>query len=170
MQGCINCNYFVYRLYGNEQAFYITFRKNEFEPLQSIKRRNRDYWWMSKILKETIFVYGTDYGYDEDWDDMPRLLGPFYCGMSMVMNMPQFYIELLSPTSTSKHIEVAMKFSGKKGIIIEFNNNKGDAQFVNGLDVSWLSRFKEEEERYIYYLFMIYFMIYKLLNAFSECF
>ena len=66
------------------------------------------------------------------------------------MTMPQFSIKLLSPTSTSCHIEVAMKFSGEYGIIIEFNNQGGYAKYVYGLDVSWLSRYREEDERYVY--------------------
>ena len=63
------------------------------------------------------------------------------------MNIPQFNITLLSPTSTSVHLEVAIKFSGQKGIIIEFNNESDDGGEVKGLDVSWLSRFREEDER-----------------------
>ena len=66
----------------------------------------------------------------------------------MVMPMPRFAITLLSPTSTSCHIEVAARFSGNRGIIIEFHNEEGMAAWVMGLDVSWISRFKEEDERY----------------------
>ena len=121
--------------------FTATFRKNNtFEPIQSIKRRHSNYYWASKILRETVYKYGKDYDFGDG------LLGPFYCGMSSVMTMPQFTISLYSPTSTSCHIEVAMKFSGTTGIIVEFNNKGGDARIVKGLDVSWLSRYKEEDE------------------------
>ena len=78
------------------------------------------------------------------------LLGPFYCGMSAVMTMPQFTMHLLSPTSTSCHIQVAVKFSGDQGILIQFNNDDGRAKDVRGMDISWLSRFKKEDERYIH--------------------
>ena len=64
------------------------------------------------------------------------------------MNMPQFDIKLLSPTSTSAQLAVAMKFSGAAGIIIEFGNDRGWAEYVLGLDVSFISRFHEEDERY----------------------
>ena len=76
-----------------------------------------------------------------------KLTGPFYCGMSMVMKMTQFAIDLLSPTSTSCQICVALKFSGHEGIVIELNNTTFAKQ-TRGLDVSWISRFKEEDERY----------------------
>ena len=98
---------------------------------------------MSKLLRETVTVYGQDY--DKGLRD-----GAYYCGMSTTMTMPQFAIKLFSPTSTSCHIEVSMKFSGESGIIIEFHNEGGYAAYVRGLDVSMISRFREEDERYRY--------------------
>lgn len=122
--------------------FTATFRKNSpFEPIQATKQRHRNFYWMSKILKEAVNNYGQPSAF---------LQGPFYCGMSRVMAMPQFAISLQSPTSTSCHIEVAKKFSGDHGLILQISNKGGDAQWVKGLDVSWLSRFKEEDERYDY--------------------
>ena len=64
------------------------------------------------------------------------------------MNMPQFCIHLFSPTSTSVHLEVSMKFAGEEGSIIEFGNRTGDARYLYGLDVSVISRYWEEDERY----------------------
>ena len=140
--------------------FTATFRKNSpFEPLQATKRRHAKYYWCSKILRRTIGIYGTDqnginyekrkYEHTELWSLFKPLAGPFYCGMSMVMSIPEFGIKLSSPTSTSCQIAVAMKFSGDKGIIMEFNNTSGKAKTVRGFDVSWISRFKEEDERYL---------------------
>ncbi len=75
------------------------------------------------------------------------LSGPFYCGMNILMNMPCFNIRLCSPTSTSKKIEVATKFSGPNGIIIHFNNPwTYQYQYLRGFNVSWLSRYGEEDE------------------------
>ena len=54
---------------------------------------------------------------------------------------------LFLPTSTSVRIEVAMRFSGNKGLMIEMNNNGGKGKYLRGFDVSWLSLFKEEDER-----------------------
>ena len=123
--------------------FSSTFRKsNLFEPLQTTKYRHSKYYWMSKLLRETVRIYGHNYE-DEGLRD-----GPYYCGMSKVMTMPEFAMKLFSPSSTSCHIEVAMKFSGESGLIIEFNNEGGLATVVKGLEVSWVSRFAEEDERY----------------------
>ena len=121
--------------------FTSTFRKlNIFEPIQSTKNRHTNHHWMSKLLKETVQVYGHDYRWD-------KFSGPFFCGMSTIMTMPQFSIKLHSPTSTSCHQEVACKFSGESGIIIQFDNSGGTAVVMKGLDVSWLSRFRKEDER-----------------------
>ena len=143
--------------------FSSTFRKsNIYEPVQSIKKRNRNYYFMSKLLKETVYVYGAHYDYG--------LSGPFYCGMSSVINMPQFNISLFSPTSTSTHIQIAMRFGGNKGIIIEFNNDKGRSRRVYGLDVCWLSRFSEEEEVYVdVKLSLFYIFIYTKTHCFCVC-
>ena len=129
----------------HSSQFTATFRKNNlFEPIQSTKRRHRNFYWMSRLLKETIRAWGAT-----DRRMMRPLRGPFFCGMSMLMKMPEFRIRLISPTSTSCHIEVAVKFSGESGIVIEMNNNVGLAKQTFGMDVSWLSRFKEEDERYV---------------------
>ena len=121
--------------------FTSTFRKsNAFEPIQSTKRRHANYYWMAKILEECRSSHGQR--------KTSGLIGPFYCGMSVVMSMPQFAIGLHSPTSTSCHIEVAMKFSGQSGIIIQFDNSRGRATMLDGIDVSLVSRFREEDERY----------------------
>eukprot|EP01083_Nonionella_stella_P107089 309764_1 len=63
--------------------------------------------------------------------------------------MSSFSMRLCSPTSTSKQIEVAMKFSGQNGIVLQMNNPQGILQYkwLHGFNVSWVSRFKEEDER-----------------------
>ena len=121
--------------------FTSSFRQStHFEPIQATIQRHRIYYWWSRLLKETVIVYGSN--------SENGLYGPFYCGMSTVMTLSQFNIKLFSPTSTSCHLEVAMKFSGEDGVIIQFDNSKGWATQVNGLDVSWISRYKAEDERY----------------------
>ena len=140
--------------------FTSTFRKiSPYETLSSIKARNSRYWWMSKTLRETVELYGI-------WRDNyygnrnSSLVGPFYTGMSYIMNIPQFAIRLCSPTSTSIHMEVAMKFSGETGIIIQLNTTDyaGDA-LLAAFDVSWISRYKEEDERYNQILYFIFSVI-----------
>lgn len=65
--------------------------------------------------------------------------------MNVVLNVPQFNIYLISPTSTTVHLEVATRFSGEHGMILEFDNSKGNAQLLKGMDCSWISRYKEDE-------------------------
>ena len=78
---------------------------------------------------------------------------PFYTGISQVMEMQSFSVRLCAPTSTSTKLEVAVKFSGENGIILQLTTNnmlKGASSWLRGFDVSWISQFKEEDERYLY--------------------
>eukprot|EP01083_Nonionella_stella_P197028 724654_1 len=62
--------------------------------------------------------------------------------------MPSFSMRLCSPTSTSKQIEVAMKFSGSNGIILQMDNpDQWQYKYLHAFNASWVSRFKEEDER-----------------------
>ena len=135
--------------------FTRTFRKSHpFEVLSQIKKRNSYYYHWSKTLRCTISKYGqNDYSSGaHSWGDrghLPRLIGPFYCGMSVVLNITHFNMRLSSPTSTSVQLSVAMKFSGNHGMILELSNSEGDGKLVHGMDCSWISRFREEDERYV---------------------
>ena len=80
--------------------------------------------------------------------------------MSVAMNIPSFSMRLSSPTSTSMQISVAIKFSGREGMVITLNNpatrDKCGGNVTGGYEYgwlrsfncSWISKFKEEEERY----------------------
>ena len=137
--------------------FSRSFRKiHPFETIQNVKIRNSYYWWWSKILRETVELYGiTKYGRRSGWNHASRLSnagleGPFFTGLSFVMYIPQYVVKLNSPTSTSLHIEVATKFSGQRGMIIQLD--VGDDYLMkqlSGFDCSWISKFKEEHEMYI---------------------
>merc|ERR1712228_38342 len=74
--------------------------------------------------------------------------GPFYCGVNKVMVLPQFNLRLCAPTSTTMHIEVAHKFATRNGTVIQLNNNS-DPYYdqLRLFNISWLSRFKDEDER-----------------------
>merc|ERR1712154_520520 len=80
-----------------------------------------------------------DFGGDES-------RGPFYCGMGAVLNIPQFAIRLNGPTSTSLFIEVAVRFGGVEGMIIQLNNEENPAYQERHFDCGWLSAFPEESE------------------------
>ena len=80
------------------------------------------------------------------------LIGPYYTGMGFVMTLPQFKITLYGPTSPTIHKEVATRFAGDNGMLIEFDHPKqfGDEDYAaKGFDVSWISRYgSQEAERY----------------------
>eukprot|EP00484_Ammonia_sp_Unknown_P018760 CAMPEP_0197045890 /NCGR_PEP_ID=MMETSP1384-20130603/21682_1 /TAXON_ID=29189 /ORGANISM="Ammonia sp." /LENGTH=79 /DNA_ID=CAMNT_0042477575 /DNA_START=60 /DNA_END=296 /DNA_ORIENTATION=- len=63
--------------------------------------------------------------------------------------MPEFQLRLNGPTSTTKWEEVALKFSGPKGVILTLNNETefGQPAELTGFNCSWLSRYREEDER-----------------------
>eukprot|EP01084_Bolivina_argentea_P147917 258728_1 len=126
------------------RAFSSTFRKiKPFESLSSVKSRNREYANWSKYLRETIEYFGKmgwDSAENKRWNIIHnRERGPFYCGISFVIALPQFNIRLCSPTSTTKNIEVATRFGGDRGIIIQLNNGDQDnSLFLRSWDCSWL--------------------------------
>ena len=91
---------------------------------------------------ETIQIYGGCALYSD-------LVGPFYTGVSTLLNMPAFHISLFAPTSTTIHQEVAMKFATQQGLIIEFDNG-WDSEHTMAFDVSSISRYPQEDERYEY--------------------
>ena len=131
-------------------AFSATFRKcRSNESISAIKSRNQNYWFLSKILRETVELFGDKGGFDAAENNGT---GPFYCGMSFLMVIPEFNIRLCSPTSTSMQLEVATKFGGRNGIIIQLNNNGGVAASdqLRSFNCNWISAFKEEDERLFY--------------------
>ena len=130
--------------------FSSTFRKlSTTEPMNSVKKRNSSFWFQSKYLREVIECYGTC-NYEEVLQSgTVSESGPFYTGIDIVLAIPQFALRLCSPTSTSKHVEVSLNFAKRSGLIIELSNPEQDhrAARVCFLDVSWLSRFPDEDER-----------------------
>ena len=95
-------------------------------------------------MRETVEIFGE---YNKFLDP------PFYTGISCVMEMQSFSLRLSAPTSTSTQIEVAIKFSGDNGIILQLtttNMLESNSSRLTGFDVSWISQFKEEDERYLY--------------------
>lgn len=125
-------------------AFSATFRKlTSKESISSVKTRNQQYWWLSKILRETVELFG-----DKGDHNSGKGTGPYYSGMSFKMVLPEFYMRLCSPTSTSKQLEIASRFSGRNGIIIQLNDNVGiGADGLRSFNCSWISSFSEEDER-----------------------
>ncbi len=94
-------------------------------------------------MRETVEVYGQSNKRGNN--------GPFYSGLSVVLIIPQFCIRLNAPTSTTKQIEVSMRFEGSNGCIIQLNNNGSyvDKVYLNSFSCSFLSQYPEEAE-YLY--------------------
>eukprot|EP01084_Bolivina_argentea_P266402 451844_1 len=122
------------------KEFSATFRKHKpYESLEEVKKRNREYWNWSKLLRETVEIFGRNCE--------SGLKGPFYSGMSFIMVFPEFNIRLCGPTSTSKQIEVATRFGGRDGIIIQMNNNSTVFNmFISSFACSWISNYALEDE------------------------
>ena len=61
-------------------AFSATFRRHRaYEPLKRIKSRNREFWWLSKLLRETVELYGDHKGYyDKQKKKWTGVQGPFF--------------------------------------------------------------------------------------------
>eukprot|EP01084_Bolivina_argentea_P084460 152733_1 len=140
------------------EAFSKTFRKiKNSESITDVKTRNREYAIWSKVLRETVQLFGQK-GWTRAFDDEKRnnewnnennrVQGPFFSGMSKAMIIPEFNIRLCGPSSTSRHIEVATRFAEDKGIIIQLNNN-GDyhAASLRSFNCSWISNYAGEDEQ-----------------------
>ena len=127
--------------------FTLSFRKaHQFQILKQIKHENSRYAHWANTLYRTVRKFGQNY--------FEGLRGPFYCGMSIILKITQFHMLINSPLSTSVHREIGQKFSGEEGMILALDNSKGDARFLKGLDVSWIARYKERDERYVYFLYI----------------
>ena len=98
---------------------------------------------MSKYLIEAVEGYGDRF-----------INETLYCGMNCPLIMESMSIYLRSATSTSTEISVAQNFATIDGVILQFNNRMAADELSNvtwlnqaRLNVSWLSRYKEESER-----------------------
>ena len=149
-------------------SFSKTFRAlHSYEALSSIKARNSRYWWMSRRLREAVQVYGASNSYSPRLYGTWVLAGPFFCGLSYKMAFPEYHIRLCSPTrypttslvainvidafflhifSTSRHVAIACRFAGPKGLVVQMNNTVRYHGGIRAFDCSWLSTFKCEDE------------------------
>ena len=125
-------------------SFTRTFRRVfAGEALESVKQRNMCYYWMSKLIIETVNCFGTN-----GWVREGGESGPFFTGMGVVISVPSFRIRLCGPVSTSKEILVAQNFAKDNGIILELNNQTDhETKNLRFFNVSWLSKYSEENER-----------------------
>eukprot|EP01084_Bolivina_argentea_P284041 486663_1 len=114
-------------------AFSGTFRKNKWnESIQSVVRRNQEFANMSRLVRETVELYG--YCMQKQ---------TVFCGMSYVMAIPQMLMKLNGPTSTTTVIEIANGFAGDDGIVIQLNNLNNRLRSFN---TSWITNYPSESE------------------------
>ena len=149
LQSIISCPCFSIQIGHIYARHCATFRKcKAYESLISIKQRNKEYAVWSKLLRETVQYYGLK-GYDAtlDQSNTETSKGPFFCGMSAEIAIPEFNIRLCGPTSTSKKIEVATRFAGEKGIVLQLNNNGHyHGILLRSFDCSFFSNYHGEDE------------------------
>eukprot|EP01083_Nonionella_stella_P086550 240529_1 len=124
------------------------------ETLSDVKRRNAECSIWSRLVIETVELFGHcrmgDYD-EKSHSYINTVSGPFYCGMSSKMVFPELNIRLCTPTSTSKQPEVAARFATEDGVVMTLNNDGHyNARNVRVFDCSWLSTYHGEDE----YLFV----------------
>eukprot|EP01084_Bolivina_argentea_P318112 551605_1 len=127
------CDFIDYSL-----DFRSTFRSNTLnESLYCIKQRHKKYHYTGKYLSELVNYYGVTGN---------SVCGSFYCGVSMMLNIPYFATSLNGPIATSNNIEFITHFCDSNDIILELNNTRAPGIFQSFFDCKWLSQFPEENE------------------------
>eukprot|EP01084_Bolivina_argentea_P063637 116161_1 len=84
------------------------------ETASMITHRHLHYYHLAKLLRETVQYFGSN---------RHDATGPFYCGMDRVLAMLSFSLIMNCPLSTSIQIEVATKFAGRGGILLQLKND-----------------------------------------------
>ena len=132
--------------------FTSTFRRNNcYESISVTKRKNQEYAIWSRYLREVVEYWGAiawNDDKDKQWNiNHNRVKGPFFCGISHQMVLPEYNIRLCGPTSTSSAVEVAHRFGGISGIILRLNNRETiSSYFVRIFGCEWISNHRNEEE------------------------
>ena len=123
--------------------FSESLRQNAWdELLEDIKKRNGKFFYLSKGLRELV----TYFGCSAQGDMNGQVKGPFYSGVSVVLNISEFSIGFNTPTSTSKSEEVALRFAGSGGMMLTVGNEMGQTVEQPVFDATWISAFAEEDE------------------------
>eukprot|EP01084_Bolivina_argentea_P059463 108596_1 len=121
--------------------FSETFRKiRNSETWYTMKQRNGEYWNWSKMLSETVNVFGTSIG------DMK--VKTFYHGTSLLY-FDSFIALFNSPTSTTTKLSIATIFAKNDGIILSLKAYSDSVYHpdLKCFNCSYLSAFGNEDER-----------------------
>ena len=116
------------------------------ETFEDVKDRNGSFYHFSKSLRELTTYFGTDGSGFMNSTDGAGVKGPFYCGVSVVLNISEFSIGFNTPTSTSKTREIAWNFAGGYGMVLKLGNEVGNSEYEALFNATWISSFVEEDE------------------------
>lgn len=124
--------------------FSQSLRKNKWDDeLGDVKARNAKFYYFSKSLRELVTYFGS---YGEDNKMNGKVEGPFFSGVSVILNISEFSIGFNTPTSTSKTMEIAWRFAGSGGMVITVGNSKEYGYRQPLFNATWISAFVEEDE------------------------
>lgn len=130
--------------------FSKSMRKHKWnDKLKDIKKRNSKFYHFSKSLRELVTYFGSNGGgyFADDSQKMNgKVTGPFFSGVSVVLNLSRFTIGFHLPTSTSKTKEIAWRFAGEEGMVIRIGNGPRLSRIQPLFNATWISAFVEEDE------------------------
>ena len=130
-------------VYTNETKLQYLFKKDGCrkkdvdEDIKELAMRNIEIGNWYKLLYESILFYGND----------TKLSDTFYTGLNVKLLFDSFNPRFVCPFSTTVQWEIANTFSQDTGIILNLKpiiEGISDKYF----DVSWLSDYPQEDERY----------------------
>eukprot|EP01084_Bolivina_argentea_P053396 98008_1 len=134
--------------------FSLTFRKKSInETNNSMKNRNSCFYYWSKILNETVNLFGNAL--------YRHKIPVLYHGVSKLMYFDSFVTQFCSPTSMTRQLTVAVSFCGTNGVILELT--EFPSNHPRYFNCSIISRYPNEDER----LFIGGFSAYS--NNYSHC-
>ena len=103
--------------------FGRSFRKMKWsENIGDVKKRNAKFYFVSRYLREAVQYFGI-HGFKEK--------GPFFTGMSCVLNIPSFSVSFNGPTSTSKQKVVATLYADDNGMVVVLDNRRGHTHDIS---------------------------------------
>ena len=118
------------------------------ESLDKLKSRNSKYYHTSKALQELVQYFGVGHGDSKNAEN-----GPFLCGLSCVLSVPEMAISFHCPMSTTKTKEIAARFATESGMVLRLTNRINGTGLDRGkggercFNVKPFTAFAEEDER-----------------------